>query len=204
MRPHPPLLASIMLLACAPAHADMYMAVGADGTLTLTDVFQGAGFEVVAGPASAGPGPVRTAALATRPEALPFASIVAAAAAEHGLPEALIHAVIRTESNYDPAVVSPKGAVGLMQLMPGTARELGVTDARDPAANIRAGTRYLKRLLGMFGNDVAVALAAYNAGPAAVTRHGGRTPPYDETRRYVPRVIAHFERLNTRPSDAMP
>jgi soluble lytic murein transglycosylase-like protein len=87
-----------------------------------------------------------------------------------------------------------------MQLMPATARELGVSDARDPVANVRAGTQYLKRLLGMFGNDVAVALAAYNAGPAAVARHGGRVPPYAETQRYVPRVIERFERLRTRPS----
>ena len=193
MRPSPLLLASFVLLACAPARADMYMAMGADGTLTLTDVFQGDGFEARAAR-------VTTPDQATRPQALPFASIVAAAAAEHDLPEALIHAVIRAESNYDPGAVSPKGAVGLMQLMPGTARELGVSDARDPAANVRAGTQYLKRLLGMFGNDVAVALAAYNAGPAAVARHGGQVPPYAETQRYVPRVIERFERLRSRSS----
>jgi len=191
MRPSPLLLASFVLLACAPARADMYVAVGADGTLTLTDVFQGDGFEARAALAT-------TADQATRPQALPFASIVAAAAAEHDLPEALIHAVIRAESNYEPGAVSPKGAVGLMQLMPATARELGVSDARDPVANVRAGSQYLKRLLGMFGNDIALALAAYNAGPAAVMRHGGKTPPYAETRRYVPRVIEHFERLRER------
>jgi len=195
-----PLLVAACLALPAAAHAEIYMKVEADGSVTLTDEVRGGGYQrMTPGPAAA-PGGQLAGDPAGDWADLPFAPLVAAAAAEHDVPEALIHAVIRAESNYDAGAVSPKGAIGLMQLMPATARALGLTDARDPAANIRAGTQYLKRLLGMFGNDVALALAAYNAGPAAVARHGGSTPPFAETRRYVPRVIEHFERLRSRRS----
>ena len=208
MKPLVPLFVAACVALSAAARADVYMKVEADGSVTLTDEAR-SGYEhvpEVAPPAAAGApragrgapsgddGAARDAASAVP---LPFASLVAAAAAEHGLPEALLHAVIRAESNYDPNAVSAKGAIGLMQLMPATALELGVANARDPAANIRGGARYLKRLMEMFGDDLALALAAYNAGPAAVVRSGG-PPPYAETRRYVPRVIDHFERLRAR------
>lgn len=206
--PAPLLLAAWLALPLA-AHADVYMKVEPDGSVTLTDEPR-RGFErIVAspGPASGGKSPIGgtglpLAAAVADTGSLPYAPLVAAAAVEHDLPEALIHAVIRTESNYNAGAVSPKGAVGLMQLMPDTAREMGVADARDPADNIRGGARYLKRLLGMFGNDVGLAVAAYNAGPGAVARSGG-TPPYAETRRYVPRVIEHFERLGGRRAGRM-
>ncbi len=123
-----------------------------------------------------------------------FAPLVRAAAQAHGLPEALLHAVIEVESGFDAAAVSPKGALGLMQLMPETARDLRVRDARDPAANIDGGARYLKELLARFGNDLALALAAYNAGPAAVQRSGG-IPRNAETQNYVPRVMARYQSL---------
>lgn len=204
-----PLLLAAWLALPLAAHADVYMKVEPDGSVILTDEPR-RGFErIVAtpGPASAGRAPIGgtgmpLAGVAADTSGLPYAPLVAAAAAEHGLPEALIHAVIRTESNYDPAAVSPKGAVGLMQLMPDTAREMGVADARDPAENIRGGARYLKLLLEMFGNDLGRAVAAYNAGPGAVARSGG-TPPFAETRRYVPRVIEHFERLGGRRGGRM-
>lgn len=204
--PAPLLLAAWLALPLA-AQADVYMKVEPDGSVTLTDEPR-RGFErIVAspGPASGGKSPIGgtgRAVSAADSGSLPYAPLVAAAAVEHDLPEALIHAVIRTESNYDAGAVSPKGAVGLMQLMPATAREMGVADARDPADNIRGGARYLKRLLGMFGNDVGLAVAAYNAGPAAVARSGG-TPPFAETRRYVPRVIEYFERLGGRRGGRM-
>lgn len=194
MKPLVPLFAAACLAASA-AHADVYLKVEADGSLTLTDEARGGYTRVAGGPAAAGDAPRPTDEARG---ALPFASLVAAAAAAHDVPEALLHAVIGVESNYDPLAVSAKGALGLMQLMPDTARALGVADARDPAANIEAGARYLKRLLVLFGNDIALALAAYNAGPAAVARHGGGAPPYAETRRYVPRVIERFHRLRTR------
>lgn len=170
--------------ACACA-GEVDLRIEADGSILLTDVRAGAPEE----PARA------RAAGAAALRALPYAGIVDAAAAEHALSPALIHAVIRAESNYDAAAVSPKGAVGLMQLMPATARELGVDDASNPASNIRGGVRYLKQLLERFDDDVALALAAYNAGPAAVVRSGGAIPAYAETRRYVPRVVSEYRRL---------
>lgn len=121
-----------------------------------------------------------------------YARLVSHAAADTGLPENLLHAVIKAESNYNADAVSPKGAVGLMQLMPDTAKRYGVLDVRDPAANVLGGARYLKTLLAQFDADLALALAAYNAGPAAVLRSGRALPPYAETQRYVPRVLALY------------
>jgi soluble lytic murein transglycosylase-like protein len=92
------------------------------------------------------------------------------------------------ESGFQPDAVSHKGAQGLMQLMPGTARELGVTDALDPAQNLDGGTRYLRMLIAQYGGDLGKALAAYNAGPGAVKRHGG-IPPYRETHHYIDKVL---------------
>lgn len=115
-------------------------------------------------------------------------------AGQSGLPPELIHSVIAAESAYDPAAVSPKGAVGLMQLMPETARELRVEDRADPKENVRGGTAYLKQLLDRYQaspDALPLALAAYNAGPAVVERYNG-VPPYRETRLFVRRVIERF------------
>ena len=110
---------------------------------------------------------------------------------------ALVHSVIEAESNYDPDAVSSKGAVGLMQLMPETARELAVEDRRDPHQNVRGGTAYLKQLLDRYAgsrDQLLKALAAYNAGPHKVDFYNGM-PPYDETRAFVGRVIRRFLQL---------
>ena len=117
--------------------------------------------------------------------------LIAEAAAATGLPPALIAAVIRTESNFDPAAVSHKGAQGLMQLMPATQRHMGVEDPFDPRANVLAGSRYLRLQLERFGS-LELALAAYNAGPENVARYGG-VPPFEETRTFVQRVCQRME-----------
>ena len=109
-------------------------------------------------------------------------------AAANGLPVDLVRAVIQVESGFDSLAQSPKGATGLMQLMPATAADLDVRDPYDADQNIREGTAYLRRLLDRFDGDETLALAAYNAGPEAVGRYGGRVPPYEETQDYVRRV----------------
>jgi soluble lytic murein transglycosylase-like protein len=128
----------------------------------------------------------------------PFHDSVQRASLDTGIDAALLHAVITVESGYNQAAVSPKGAAGLMQLMPGTARRYGTSDPLDPRENIRAGASYLRDLLAMFDNNLELALAAYNAGENAVIRHGRRLPPYTETQRYVPLVVAHYRRLGGR------
>lgn len=123
---------------------------------------------------------------AAPPANRPFADLIANAAAVHGVDARLVHAVIEVESNYQPRARSRKGAKGLMQLMPATARRYAVRDPYDPRANIEAGVRHLKDLLSRF--DLRLALAAYNAGEANVRRHGG-VPPIAETRSYVARIL---------------
>lgn len=122
---------------------------------------------------------------------------ILAAAIEYEVDPALVRAVIHAESAFNPAAVSPKGAQGLMQLMPATAQELEVTDALNAAQNIRGGVLYLSRMLDRFDNDVTLATAAYNAGPGAVSRYGG-IPPYAETRAYVERVGILHRRYGSR------
>jgi soluble lytic murein transglycosylase-like protein len=125
--------------------------------------------------------------LTAPPGARPYDEVIEPLAARHGVSADLVHAVVAVESNYEPAARSPKGAMGLMQLMPATARHYGVANAYEPGANLDAGIRHLRSLLERF--DVPLALAAYNAGEATIRRYGG-IPPYPETRAYVQRVLA--------------
>lgn len=121
-----------------------------------------------------------------------FREAVDQIAEKHDLPPQLVHSVIRVESNYNPYAVSPKGAQGLMQLIPSTARRFGVSDAFNPLQNIEGGVRYLKYLLTLFNGNYPLALAAYNAGEAAVARYGG-VPPYPETQSYIYQVWRRLE-----------
>ena len=122
-----------------------------------------------------------------------IATLVKRYARKYGLDTGLVYAVIKVESDFDPKARSPKGACGLMQLMPGTAAEMGVSNIFDPAQNIAGGTQYLAKLLKAFNNDLGKTLAAYNAGPTVVQRHNG-VPPYKETQDYVRDVIDWMQR----------
>jgi soluble lytic murein transglycosylase-like protein len=151
--------------------------------------------------ASAG-SPVATAASATGAaggESTPYDSLIEDAARRNGVDPALLKGLIRQESNFDPTAGSSAGAVGLTQLMPATAASLGVSDPTDPAQSIEGGAKYLKAQLDRFGGDPAKALAAYNAGPGAVTRYGG-VPPYAETQQYVQKVLGYARQYGASPS----
>lgn len=130
-----------------------------------------------------------------------YTDIIRHYASSYRLEEALVKAVIKAESNYNPQAVSNKGAQGLMQLIPETARQMRVSDPFDPSQNIRGGSNYLRLMLDQFNGNLDLALAAYNAGPNAVQRHGG-IPPYEETRTYVQRVRRYLD-LYRRAGDAV-
>ncbi len=123
---------------------------------------------------------------------LPFNTEVIIAANEFAIEPALIHAVISAESNHNPKAQSKKGAYGLMQLMPETSRRFKVQNKNDPKQNVMAGAKYLRELLNIFNGDLTLTLAAYNAGPAAVKKFGGKIPPYKETLDYVPKVLKYY------------
>ncbi len=123
-----------------------------------------------------------------------YLDIIRRHATSYQLEEALVKAVIKVESDYQPRIVSSKGAQGLMQLIPSTAKDLKVSNPFDPYENIRGGSEYLRMMLDLFNNDVDLALAAYNSGPATVKRYGG-IPPYDETQKYVKKVKRYLEYL---------
>ena len=135
------------------------------------------------------------AAVATAPKAPPATGLdqaIEQIAAQVSLLPQVIHSVIKVESNYNPSAVSPKGAQGLMQLIPSTARRFGVANVFNPAENIQGGSKYLKYLLDLYGGDHGLALAAYNAGEAAVARYGG-VPPFPETQNYLILVLRQLQ-----------
>jgi soluble lytic murein transglycosylase-like protein len=127
-----------------------------------------------------------------------YKELVARVAHEQKVDVALLHAVVAIESGYNERAQSPKGARGLMQLMPATAQRYGVTDVWNPLENLRGGARYLRDLLALFNDNLNLALAAYNAGEGAVIGSGYKIPPYPETRIYVPRVLQRYEQYRSR------
>ncbi|WP_292932841.1 lytic transglycosylase domain-containing protein [Noviherbaspirillum sp.] len=140
-----------------------------------------------------GAGPVSLPQLAARRNAIE--PLVQRVAGMHGVHAALLKAIIEVESGFDAGARSPKGAIGLMQLMPATAARYGQFNLYSPEQNVDVGARYLRDLLTMFNGNVRLAVAAYNAGENAVIRHGRRVPPYQETMRYVPMVLERYDRF---------
>jgi soluble lytic murein transglycosylase-like protein len=206
MSPRPlasPLVLAAALVAAAsaaPALAgDLYSFVDEEGVMHFTNAPADARFRKVRRTSEVA-GLYRSQARASqRPvpppasRAEPYSGHVRSAADKYKLPEALILAVIAVESNFDPRALSEKGAMGLMQLMPGTARDLYVADAWDPAQNIEGGARYLRLLANQYAGDMVKTLAAYNAGPDAVRRAGETVPNIPETREYVRKVVALYQ-----------
>ena len=192
-------LAATALWTAAPAvaSAQIFAWRDAQGNLVLSDKPKdpsAKSYAVVASPAPAAESVLEDARVyrTTRPlvnrRAELYDTLIEQEAAANAVDPNLVRAVIQAESAFNPWARSHKGAMGLMQLMPATAREYGVSDPYNPLQNIRAGVAYLKRLLVRFADNVELALAAYNAGPKAVERYGTKVPPYRETRNYVAKI----------------
>jgi soluble lytic murein transglycosylase-like protein len=180
------LVVAALSLVPATAGAQIYAWRDANGTLVLSDRELDKPTQIYEVPGA--PAYRTTTAVERSPSSPRFDDIVVAHAQRHSLRPELVRAVIQVESGYNPRATSPKGAMGLMQLMPATARELGVRDPYDPEENIRGGTAYLRQLLDRYEGNEELALAAYNAGAGAVDKYGQRVPPYRETRDYVRKV----------------
>ena len=192
------LVAVIVALAPLSAAGQVYKWVDKDGIVTYSNVAppEDAEYDVLRFPCYASDPKCRSVAWEKVPlNTRSFVDEIGVAARSNAVDESLIRAIIHAESAYQIDAVSPRGAQGLMQLMPDTQAELDVSDPFDPVQNIDGGARYLARLLGEFEGDLELAAAAYNAGPGAVRRHRG-VPPYDETQEYVRRVRILYRRYS--------
>jgi soluble lytic murein transglycosylase-like protein len=177
---------AIAVVAAADANAQIYAWRDVNGTLVLSDRKLNDGaltYDVPESSSIRSTTPMADVTLRDQ-----FEPLIREHATRHALRVELVRAVIQDESGYNPRARSPKGAMGLMQLMPATARQLGVRNPFDPAQNIRGGCAYLRQLLDRYQGNEELALAAYNAGSGAVDRHGHAIPPYQETREYVRKV----------------
>jgi soluble lytic murein transglycosylase-like protein len=191
---HLPVLAVLVLLPASSVQADIYKYVDKHGRVTLTDTPKGSNYKQLVKTWKGWEEAKSQIALKDFHKNKELhTGTIDDYAKRYGLPAPLLHAVITAESAYDANAISRAGAVGLMQLMPETAKRYGVVNRRNPHDNINGGTRYLRDLLVMFNNDLSLALAAYNAGEGAVKRNGNKIPPYPETQNYVKKVIAFYK-----------
>ncbi len=166
-------LLSILTLT---SHADIYKFKDSEGVIHYTNIPQGKNYSKAMSERKSTPGNK-------------YSYIIREKSRKYNIEPSIIKAVITAESNWNPRAISQKGAIGLMQLMPSTARDMQITNPYDPEQNIEAGTKYLRFLLNRFDGDITLALAAYNAGPGKVERSGG-IPPITETKKYVKKVIS--------------
>ncbi len=188
------------------AQADVYKYVDSAGHVYYTDNPKHSGYTLVI---KSPPGAVKPARAQTYQTLAPslissplkmqrqqYEPVINLAARKYHLDAALLHAVVRAESAYNPHAISSKGAVGLMQLMPETALRYGVDDPYNPVKNIEGGAHYLSDLINRFDSDIRLAVAAYNAGENSVIKYGNQIPPYAETRDYVSRVLQYYHQIN--------
>jgi soluble lytic murein transglycosylase-like protein len=180
-------MVAILLGVSAPARAQIYSWTDANGHLVLSNkrASSSAPLASYAVPQAEG---IRVTRAATANRARAYEDLISEHSRTQGVRPDLVRAVMQVESGFNPSARSPKGAMGLMQLMPATAKQYGVRNAFNPAENVRAGVAYLRTLLDRYNDNEELALAAYNAGPGAVDKHGQSVPPYRETQNYVSRI----------------
>ncbi|MEN9865332.1 MAG: hypothetical protein RL748_922 [Pseudomonadota bacterium] len=190
-------LSGLLAASALPAFAaDIYRSLGPDGEVRYATQKHDASYVLFLrddAPPSSAPTFKLPQNPQTRQRAQALRPLIVQLAQKHGVDEKLVQAIIHVESRFNPQALSNKGAAGLMQLMPATARHYGVTRRYDVAQNLEAGIRYLKDLLNQHQGNVALALAAYNAGAGAVAKHGQQIPPYKETMLYVPAVLLQMQ-----------
>jgi len=184
--------ACLLILTVTPARADIYRYEDDEGIVHFTDAPTDGRFKIFMRDLKKDRKLRTKLQLASSVNPAEYDQIIASCATKYGVNQCLIKAVIHAESGYNPNAVSRKGASGLMQLMPGTARSLKVSNSFDPKDNVEGGVKYLRFLLDTFRGDVPLAVAAYNAGLNKVAKYGG-IPPYNETRTYVNRVLSYMQ-----------
>ncbi len=185
----------VVVLRSTAVLADVYAFTDLDGITYFSNVPVDARYKIVISSARDPAGSKSTLNPRMLQKSASFDPIIERAAAQSDVAANLLRAVIVVESGFDENAESPKGAQGLMQLMPLTAQHYGADDAFDPTQNIHAGARYLRDLIDRYEDDLELVLAAYNAGEDAVERHGRQIPPFKETRRYVPKVLKVYKNL---------
>jgi Transglycosylase SLT domain len=202
-------LAGLFAALCAPAARAEYVVLRTGARLTVTSyellgdkyrLQMKGGMAVISAEEVVGIEPEEVFEALPEPlgDNTPYHEIIRAAADRYGVDADLIHCVIAVESNFNPKAISRMNARGLMQLLPGTAKRMGVKNIFDPKENIDGGTRYLRDMLTRYHNDVTLALAAYNAGPEKVTKYGNRVPPYRETRLYVQKIARGYAKIKAK------